>query len=651
MLLFAARALRGKSKAKGFVAFVIVTAALVFAFEIDRLIKYDPKVNTVYDLQNYLILLFSSLLLITFSVIFLKDKEDKKWQSLTVMYLFSAVCINFGIIISVNSYATGGQMLTFLTMELFVVCLLVWRPWLGFAVLTASYLIFYTRISTLIDLSTVAKFTGVIDFSAVKPGLGDGIKINGFTMWLSTLMFCIANYNKTLTQAEKDEHLEKMNEHLSRISIMDELTGIHNMVYFRNEAEKISNYVTTDKENMVYLFFDIENFKSYNEKYGFSEGNELLRKIAHMIDDTFKGSLVSRFSDDHFVVLTRVDGSEDRVNELAIKVRGLQNDVHMELKCGAYRPTGSEFEPSLACDRARFACNTIKKRYGTNYRLYNKALEDKFHLKQYIVNNVDHAIENGYIRVFYQPVVSTKDGSVIGLEALARWQDPNYGLLPPGMFIEILEEYRQIHKLDLCMVEQVCKDYRDAYDAKQDFVPISLNFSRLDFELCDIVTELERLTGDYGVPKEYIDVEVTESALTDTQDLLNKALERLRGLGYKVWLDDFGSGYSSLNVLKDYRFDVLKIDMKFLTGFSDNEKTRPILENIVGLTKQLGMVSLTEGVETREQFEFLRSIGCDRAQGYLFSRPVPKDELIKKFIGGVLIINENFRNALLEAKD
>ena len=148
--------------------------------------------------------------------------------------------------------------------------------------------------------------------------------------------------------------------------------------------------------------------------------------------------------------------------------------------------------------------------------------------------------------------------------------------------------------------------------------------------------------AEFSVPQNYIDVEVTESALTDKQDLLKAALVRLKELGYKVWLDDFGSGYSSLNVLKDYQFDVLKIDMKFLSDFDRNDKSRPILDNIVELSKKPGMVSLTEGVEDEQQYEFLDSIGCKMAQGYLFSKPVPIDDLRERIYKGELKVNDRF---------
>lgn len=582
---------------------------------------------------NYLILLFMGTIMLVYATRYISGKTARKSTGMIIQWLFTLVCIYFGIKISLNDYSKGEQILTFLTMELFALCLLTWRPYIAFIIASLSYLYFYYRIDGMIAVNTGEHGTTV------------ATQINFFIMWISTMMVCIAKYNTTREQALKDEDLEKINAYLSKISVEDELTGIHNMVHFRNEAEKLLGYVTTDKENIIFLFFDIENFKSYNEKYGFHEGNELLIKFAHMIEESFKGSLVSRFSDDHFVVLTRVDGAKNIIGQLSGEIKRLQKEVHLELKCGAYKPVGDEADISLACDRARFACNSIKKHYDRTLRLYDKSLEDKFQLKHYIVNNIDNAIEKGYIKVYYQPVVSTEDGCICGLEALARWEDPNYGLLSPSSFIEILEEYRQIYKLDEYIIEAVCRDYRNSADEHRPFAPVSLNFSRLDFELCDIVGYLCETVKKYSVPKNYIDIEITESALTDQQDFLPDAIRNLRSFGYKVWLDDFGSGYSSLNVLKDYHFDVLKIDMKFLSGFTSNEKTRPILENIVRLTKELDMISLTEGVETAEQFSFLEAIGCDRAQGYLFSKPVPLDVLREKIASGELKISKEYMSA------
>ena len=590
--------------------------------------EYAEPFSYYFDVyyKNYFLLLGTAVIVLLFSVRFLRGKKDSHAVGQGLRYFFCFICIYFGIKISINDYSKGEQILTFLTMIIYAVCMQIWKPLPGIAILTASYAYLFWRLSGI-----PAHNTGLTELTSAT-------KINGFTMWLGTALFSFANYNRILMQALKDEHLEEINAHLNEISVKDELTGIHNMLYFRQEAEKMLGYVTTDSEHLIYLFLDIENFKSYNQKYGFHEGNALLVKIAQTIETAFKGSLVARFSDDHFVVLTSDETCMEQIGKISEQIKLNQGEVHLDLKVGAYKPDDAETDPSVACDRARFACNSIKKHYDRSFRYYDKTLEKQFRLKHYVVNHIDSAIEQGHIKVFYQPIVSTQDGCVCGLEALARWDDPQYGLLPPGMFIETLEEYRQIYKLDQCMIEQVCRDYAESAKEGKPFAPVSLNFSRLDFELCDIVGILTDMAKKYGVPMEYLDVEVTESALADRQDLLPNAIRNLRKIGYKVWLDDFGSGYSSLNVLKDYQFDVLKIDMQFLAEFGSNEKTMPILTNVILLSKKLNMLSLTEGVETQEQFDFLRSVGCDRAQGYLFSKPVPLSELYRKFESGELRI-------------
>lgn len=632
MLLFALRSTRGWTEQRWFCCAVIPCCIVPAVFDIWYVATRTAEQLTFNIIYNCVIITIAGALMILFSAVMLRNHGDRKWQSLFMLYLFSFVCINFGMTFSANAYSKGEQILTFLTMELFVVCLLTWRPIMGFLVLTVSYLIFFGELDAMVAYNNPGG----------EPGITESTMINGFTMWLSTLLFCISNYNKTRSQALKDENLEKINAHLSEISVKDELTGIHNMFYFRTEAAKLLNYVTTDRENAVYLFLDLENFKSYNEKYGFHEGNALLCQVAEAIQTAFKGSLVSRFSDDHFVVLTKRDGCEEIVAAISEKIKQNQREVQLSLKCGAYQPGTDEDDPSLACDRARFACNSIKKHFGRDFRFYDKSMEDQFSLKQYIVNHIDSAIEHGDIKVYYQPVVSTKTGEICGLEALARWEDPQHGLLPPGAFIGILEEHRQIHKLDRCIIEQVCRDYREAAEQGLAFAPVSLNFSRLDFELCDIVGHLTETAGKYEVPQNYLDIEITESALSDEKSFLPGAIRRLREMGYRVWLDDFGSGYSSLNVLKDYQFDVLKIDMKFLSGFGTNEKTMPILNNIINLTKQLQMVSLTEGVETKEQYRFLQSIGCDRAQGYLFGKPATIEGLRERIRQGEIAVSPEF---------
>ncbi|MBQ1727185.1 MAG: EAL domain-containing protein, partial [Treponema sp.] len=232
------------------------------------------------------------------------------------------------------------------------------------------------------------------------------------------------------------------------------------------------------------------------------------------------------------------------------------------------------------------------------------------------------------------------DGKLCGAEALARWDDPDFGFLQPGAFISILEEYHLIHKLDMAVLEIVCRDLREAMDKGLRVFPISINFSRLDFELLNLADELDSCMERYGIDKGLIHVEVTESMLGEGNAKLTGMLNNLSERGYSLWLDDFGSGYSGLNVLKDYSFDMMKIDMNFLSKFSENKKSQPILTSIVGLAEKIGMKTLSEGVETNEAYDFLRSIGCQRLQGYLFGKPMLKSELVEKIHNGTYVVSE-----------
>ena len=212
--------------------------------------------------------------------------------------------------------------------------------------------------------------------------------------------------------------------------------------------------------------------------------------------------------------------------------------------------------------------------------------------------------------------------------------------MPPYSFIPVLEEYRQIHKLDAYIVKKVCQDILEAPAKGVPVFPISINFSRIDFELMDVEQLLEDCVEKQNIDKKLIHVEVTESALSQSDKHLQETLRILKSKKYSLWLDDFGSGYSGLNILKEYEFDMMKIDMAFLRNFSNTPKSRPILKNIVTLANDIGMQTLSEGVETEDAFEFLRSIGCERIQGYLFGKPMPKDEIIAKIKTGEFLITK-----------
>ena len=245
--------------------------------------------------------------------------------------------------------------------------------------------------------------------------------------------------------------------------------------------------------------------------------------------------------------------------------------------------------------------------------------------KEYVISHIDDAINHGWIKVFYQPVVRAITGQLCSSESLARWIDPEIGFLPPDKFIGVLEEKELIHKLDCYVVERVCQDIRQRLDKNEPVVPVSVNFSRLDFMMCDMLRVVEDNVKKYDVPRDFLHVEITESMIVSDEDMMSEVIRCFRNAGYEIWMDDFGSGYSSLTLLKDYEFDLLKLDMRFLSSFTD--KSKSIMRSAITMAKDIGVRTLAEGVETEAQCHYLREIGCGRMQGYFFGRPEPIDDM------------------------
>ena len=420
-----------------------------------------------------------------------------------------------------------------------------------------------------------------------------------------------------------------------RGTTIDELSGLFTYVHFINEAEEILEEKNDERQDKVILFFNVVNFKSINDQKGFAQGNNFLRELAAITRQVFNKDIASRVGDDHFVVLTAFDGVDAKIKELKEKTLAIDIIEGAKLEIGGYLPTGPDDDLRRGVDKARYA-SSLKLKDNRPYVIYDKVMHNGYHKMQYIIHNVENAVHNGWLKVYYQPVVWSKDRKLCGTEALARWIDPKYGFLSPGEFIPVLENNRLIHILDAGVYEIVCRDIREALDEGKPVVPVSINFSRLDFELMDAVQVLDDLMKKYNVPKEYIHVEITESALIDDLSSLNDSINRLKKEKYALWLDDFGSGYSSLNVLKDYEFDVLKIDMKFLSGFHEKPKSKIVIQSVINMAKALGIKTLAEGVETDEEVEFLKNVGCERLQGYHFGKPIPKEELLEKIDNGEL---------------
>lgn len=430
----------------------------------------------------------------------------------------------------------------------------------------------------------------------------------------------------------------RVNDHSDRF--FDPLTGLPNLGYCRIRGENYVEDLANAGKTTAVVFFDIIGMKLYNNANGFSSGNEFLIHFAAMLKKQFAKDLVCRGMNDHFIVVTDNVGLEEKLCEIRKYVKGTVSKISMDLYVGICQ-TDTDSDIIDAIEKAKLACNIQKKKGDKFIRQYDEDLHRTLMLHNYVVNHIDDAITNGYIKVYYQPVVRTISGTFCGMEALARWIDPEQGFLNPGEFIGALEESKQIHKLDSHVIELVCREMREQLDQGYPVVPVSFNLSRLDFTGCDIFEVVESILQKYKIDREYIRVEITESIMA-SDSYIQHEIERFRLVGYEVWMDDFGSGYSSLNTLKDYKFDELKIDMAFLSNFNDVSRT--IISSMVRMAKSLGLKTLAEGVETKEQMEFLKSIGCEKVQGYYYGKPQPLKATMEHMeSSGIVIEDSNTR--------
>lgn len=553
-------------------------------------------------ISNTVHILFS-VYIIYYSEKTYRNRTNDHKKTTILFLIYTILCLVVGLSTTYYDYVRNEHMFAFSSITILALCLLAWHPMVILGLSTGTFLILYMIVYAI-------------------DGAGHINKLNFFTMWICLVFVAFSHYRLRFREARKDENLERANTNMKKSLMTDELTDIANMYAFREKAPRLLKKMEEQADVPVFLYIDIENFKNYNESYGFNSGDKLLRRFAKELEKAFDKDMVARISDDHFVVLTVENRGRENANYLRSVLHSLQEDVRVEMKIGVYAPEGYDEDVNLACDRARIACQSVKKNSEKHFRYYDKKMEEEMMRRRAVVNSIDSAIEKDHIKVYYQPIVNLNDNKVCGMEALARWEDPKYGTLSPGVFIDVLEEYKLIHKLDLCMVDHVCKDLSNVIKQGHEPLPVSINFSRYDFDLCDMVFELKRRTSKYGIDPKYIDIEITETALSDSAEDLKLLIELLHDAGFRLWLDDFGSGYSSLNVLKDYNFDLMKIDMQFINGIEENDKAKPILNNVVRMAHEVSMRSLTEGVETRDQADYLKLIGCERAQGYYFSKPM-----------------------------
>ena len=412
----------------------------------------------------------------------------------------------------------------------------------------------------------------------------------------------------------------------------DSVTGLYAKEYL---YEQIARRLANDtKTHYMIGFIEISNFKMINDVFGRKFGKFTVKKIAEVLKASSSNkTLYGRLGDDSFGILIDKERFDEKKVEQLIETFVVSDgtlDHHVLLHFGIYDiNTEMDVDVPLFFDSARLATTKITDNYSRRIAYYDDQLRSEAIHDQLISNQLEEAIETKQIRPYLQPIVDSR-GMLAGAEALVRWIHPVEGFMNPGQFIPIFEKNGQISEVDKYMWRCACELLADWKKRSIDNF-ISVNVSPKDFYRLDVVSEFKSLVEEFGIDPVKLRIEITETAMTnDSVDML-KTISDLREYGFIVEMDDFGSGYSSLNLLKDINLDLIKIDMQFLKDSERNMKASLIIKNIINMSEDLGIDTLTEGVETAKQFEKLYDMGCRLYQGYYFSKPVPVEDFEKQW--------------------
>ncbi|MBQ7066221.1 MAG: EAL domain-containing protein [Lachnospiraceae bacterium] len=376
-------------------------------------------------------------------------------------------------------------------------------------------------------------------------------------------------------------------------------------------------------DNFAFIQFDVEKFKMINELYGEDVGTEVLANILDTLKSLCnKEQLYARLSADLFMVVTKYQDEKQLVEFIHYLESHLDHykDIHYRLAFGVYLVTEKTTEIRHMGDSASLARKTIKGNALQNIAFYKEDLKSTLYSRKFVEDNMGNALQTGQFVMYLQPKYSIADNEMIGAEALVRWIHPELGTISPINFIPVLEENGFIVKLDEYMWEQACIAIRRWIDEGKKPVPISVNVSRVHLLKDQLIITLKNLLEKYRIPRELLELEITETVQNINID---RVIRSLKKEGYTLLMDDFGSGASSLNTLKNTPFDVIKIDREFLNDFIESERGQKIIAHTIHMTKDIGLDLIAEGVETKEQAAFLQDCGCDMAQGYYYAKPMP----------------------------
>lgn len=434
-----------------------------------------------------------------------------------------------------------------------------------------------------------------------------------------SISYLITNINE---RAEIEQNLKFYSE-------KDTLTALPNMRAFLQSAQVLIEEHPEEEYEIVRM--DIERFRIISEMFGIDEGDKLLKFIAVKIQEYLDEEdevAYCRIASDVFAMCIPVHSYsvDTMIQKLQKAVTEYPKNYEVVLSFGRYYVTKEDREQKVPVsnlvDRAAAAQITIKGNYLQHVAVYDESIRKKEADEAMILSEMNHALENGEFQVYLQPKVNMQTGKIIGSEALVRWQHPGKGLISPAAFVPVFEKNGFIIEIDKYMICNTCAIIRRWIDSGIPVYPVSVNLSRLNLYNKRIIQDISEYVEQYQIPREYISFEITESAFSGDNSYIKILAEKLQKEHFKVLMDDFGSGYSSLNTLKEIPVDVLKIDLKFLPAGENDEKANLIIKHVVEMAVDLDLMIIVEGVEREEQVEFLTKIGCKIAQGFYYYRPI-----------------------------
>ena len=435
----------------------------------------------------------------------------------------------------------------------------------------------------------------------------------------------------------------------------DVLTDIFNKQKFFSETQELLERDTKGKYAIISI--DIDKFKLINAFFGLKEGDKLLQYISGYLKDKLIGIdnvTYGRIEGDIFCacipyekkkeIVAFIDGIREALSEYPL-------DFDIVSSYGIYLVENRKQLINHMYDKASIAAKRCKGSYIKNYEFYTEDMSENIMKEQRIVNSMKLALDNEHFVLFLQPKYALNSNCLDGAEVLIRWKDPEKGMISPGEFIPVFESNGFITKLDFYVWDKTCQLIRKWLDEGKNPYPVSVNISRVSLYNPNLVSIICGLVEKYDIPTELLQLELTESAYTSNPTAILHMMEELQQKGFRILMDDFGSGYSSLNVLKDIAVDILKIDMKFLSDTDKQGRSENILASVVRMAKWLNMPVVAEGVERKEQVLFLRSIGCEYVQGYYFARPMPVEEYEALAFSGSTHFVDNIENIGGEGDD